>query len=246
MTIKVETKKQLLLSTSIIAVLAMVLAPSITQLADYHNFSDSSQVWGLPHALNVLSNLPFILVGAVGICFTWKFNKNKVQALIFYGAVLFVGIGSSYYHLNPNNYTLIWDRLPMTVAFMSLFSLFITEFINHNLGKKLLLPLIIIGLSSIAYWLIFNDLRVYALVQFYPLLVMCIALVFTNLKSPYIIPYGLLILCYGLAKFCEAFDVEIHNSLSIISGHTLKHLFATLGIYLFLITCQNQKNLALT
>ena len=38
-----------------------------------------------------------------------------------------VAIGSSYYHWKPSNSRLVWDRLPMTVGFMSLVAVVISE-----------------------------------------------------------------------------------------------------------------------
>ena len=38
-----------------------------------------------------------------------------------------VAVGSSYYHWRPNNARLVWDRLPMTVGFMSLIAVVLSE-----------------------------------------------------------------------------------------------------------------------
>jgi hypothetical protein len=42
---------------------------------------------------------------------------------LFFAGVTAVGFGSSYYHLNPNDATLVWDRLPVSF-FSSLYLMF--------------------------------------------------------------------------------------------------------------------------
>jgi hypothetical protein len=73
------------------------------------------------------------------------------------------------------NGTLIWDRLPMTVAFVSFFAAVVAERISLKAGMWLLPPLILTGIGSVAYWNLTEmhgrgDLRPYGYVQGYPLL----------------------------------------------------------------------------
>jgi hypothetical protein len=35
---------------------------------------------------------------------------------LFFAGVTAVGVGSTYYHLNPDNATLVWDRLPVSLS----------------------------------------------------------------------------------------------------------------------------------
>ena len=103
-----------------------------------------------------------------------------------------------------------------------------------KLGKALLFPLIAIGLISILYWYNYEDLRLYILIQFYPVIAAPIILLFSrpsNSKTK----YWILLSSYVLAKLVEYFDVEVHNNLSILSGHTLKHLVIALGLSIFLL-----------
>lgn len=205
----------------------------IIQDSNYHLFSDQDSCFNIPNWWNVFSNLPFLLVGILGLLNI----KNKVNILayrIFFVGVVLVAFGSGYYHLYPNNETLIWDRLPMTIAFMGLFSIVLSQFINVAFGKKTLIPLITFGILSIIYWVVTEDLRPYILVQFYTILAIPIILLHNKSKNHSIFGYWLLILCYGLAKVCEHFDAEIHQIIHVISGHSLKHLVAALGIYLWI------------
>jgi len=233
----------ILTSLGIIAITSMFLLAPIEQNPDYHNFSDINSFLNTPNFWNVVSNLPFLLIGLIGIQKLKLFTKNKSQYLLFFLGVSLVAIGSAYYHWNPNNYTLVWDRLPMTIAFMSLFSIVISEFINLKKGQLLLIPLIILGLLSVLVWVVFNDLRFYLLVQFVPLLAIPIILVF--FKSSYSLTggYWILLLAYILAKVLEHHDSEINELLSVISGHSLKHLMAAAGISILLYTYLKRKRI---
>ena len=163
----------------------------------------------------------------------------KTSYVLFFMGILLVSVGSSYYHLHPTNYTLLWDRLPMTIAFMALFSIVISEFISIQKGKVLLVPLILVGIVSVIYWHFseyfgIGDIRFYALVQFYPMLAIPIILLFFNSKFTTTKAYWLLLLSYVIAKLCEHFDLEIYNTLHFISGHSLKHISAAIGLYTIL------------
>ena len=46
--------------------------------------------------------------------------------------------------------------------------------------------------------------------------------------------YWFMLIAYGLAKVFEYFDEAVFNNLGIISGHSLKHILAALGV-LFLL-----------
>lgn len=241
--LKLDYRTALIFGLCLISVIAASLLPAIAQDPSYHLFSDSVTLWGIPHFWNTVSNLPFLYVGAMGYI---KLNQSKLNVSnelslalrIFYAGVFFVGVGSGYYHLNPNNVTLVWDRLPMTIGFMALFSVVIAEYISIKTAKALLPPLIFAGVLSVAYWYISEsnhqgDLRPYALVQFLPMLVIPVILLSYKHPFEHAKGYWLLIACYGMAKVLEHFDPQIHSALAIMSGHALKHAIAALGIGLF-------------
>src|SRR5262245_4021857 len=56
----------LLLSLVGAGLVAFFFVPPFAQDAAYHNFADQRTLWNVPHALNVLSNLPFIVFGVWG------------------------------------------------------------------------------------------------------------------------------------------------------------------------------------
>jgi hypothetical protein len=229
----------------LVAVIGVFWIPPIPQDPAFHRFADRREIMGIGNFFDVASNLPFLLVGLAGVKMLLGVDRSKiVEALLpayvlFFSGVTLVGVGSIYYHLVPDNHTLIWDRLPMTVAFMAFFSVVVGEYISERAAARLLYPLLAIGVFSVAYWHYTElqgrgDLRLYGLVQFLPLVLLPIILSlfpprFTNAHY-YWIFFGL----YGLAKVFEVADHEIYRLLNGVSGHTLKHLIAALGCYVFL------------
>jgi len=242
------TTRKGILTTLIILIcvtIFVIVQGPIAQSAEYHNFADKRAFLSISNFFNVLSNLPFIIVGLMGIYSLLLSNKItildelKVAYLFLFLGLLLIGVGSSYYHLSPNNQTLVWDRLPMTLAFMALIAVIIGEYISLNMGKRLLYPLLMLGCASVLYWYFteindVGDLRFYLLVQFLPLIAIPLILLFMKPTFSHGNRYGWLLLCYVLAKFLEHFDGMIFDVSSVVSGHTLKHLVAALGMLLLL------------
>lgn len=230
---------------TLVAMLAIFTLDPILQDSAYHRFSDARELWGIPNFWNVCSNLAFLLVGILGTHqLTNGVINSRLQELHLAYIALFVGValvslGSIYYHLNPDNQTLLWDRLPMTIAFMSLFTIIIGEFASVRLAKQCFIPLILAGLGSVVYWYIgelngAGDLRIYILVQFLPVFLIPIFLLLFRSRFDRVYAYWWLLLSYVIAKILEYFDAEIFELSGFISGHSLKHLVAAMGLYLLL------------
>lgn len=228
------------------AVCLVVARPPLPQDPTFHNFADQRTFLGVPHCLNVISNIPFLVVGVLGLGFV--LSRRAVRSggpllaaerwpyAIFFLGVGMTAFGSAYYHLEPNNERRLWDRLPMTVAFMGVFSA-VVERINRKVGLWLLPLLVGAGLASALYWRWTEeqgrgDLRFYYLVQFYPMLILPLLLLIFPLrytKTSYLL--GALG-WYVLAKLLEnPFDASIYSVGQVVSGHTLKHLAAALAAY---------------
>ena len=130
----------------IVSLIGIFFIPPIPQNQAYHNFVDDRTILGIPNFWNVISNLPFLVVGIWGLLKVNAFAKKYLQYTIFFFGVAIVSFGSAYYHWTPNDSTLVWDRLPMTIGFMALFSIVVSEYIKDTMGRKLLFPLIVFGL----------------------------------------------------------------------------------------------------
>jgi hypothetical protein len=229
------------------AVVALLNHGPIPQALSYHGFADNRRIGGISNFFDVLSNLAFVLIGLYGLYKTSGNNRinmiteNNVGYKVFFIGVALVGVGSGYYHLSPSNSTLIWDRIPMTIAFMALTSIIIGEFTSIRLGSKLLIPLVAIGLLSVLYWhwteaAGHGDLRPYILVQFLPMLVIPVILVCFKSVFSKVSGYWLLLSAYVIAKLFEHFDREIYAASGFVSGHTLKHVVAAIGLYILLLS----------
>jgi len=125
----------------------------------YHQFADQRELFGIPNFWNVVSNLPFVAVGAVGLL---RFHRDVTTTVLFAGIFL-TGFGSSYYHLDPNDSTLFWDRLPMTICFAAILSAVVEERVDAKAGAMLLRPLLAIGIFSLLLWRWTDDLRLLCL-----------------------------------------------------------------------------------
>jgi hypothetical protein len=118
----------------------------------------------------------------------------------------------------------------MTIAFVSIFCFMLEEYTSFGFGQSLLFPLMSIGVLSIVYWRLTNDLRLYALVQFLPLLLIAILLICNYPMHGGKMQHQSALLLYVLAKYCEDRDYEIFElTRQIVSGHSLKHLLAGLA-----------------
>ncbi|MBL4659646.1 MAG: ceramidase domain-containing protein [Alcanivoracaceae bacterium] len=241
----------LMWSITLVALIGIFFIEPISQDLGYHNFIDDKEMLGIPHFWNVMSNVPFLIVGVMALM---QFKKLNIIAemgvaywLLFFGIAL-VAFGSGYYHLNPDNHTLVWDRLPMTIAFMSLFAIIISEFINARLGGVLLFPLILVGIASVLYWQWtevngVGDLRIYALVQFLPILLIPIILLMYSPKYSHISGYWWLLLFYVAAKALEYYDSQVFELLGgFISGHSIKHVAAALGTYILFLSYKKRSS----
>lgn len=204
----------------------------------------------IPNFMNVVSNGLLLIVGVTGVVLiiTHKRSSAFYQAnLLFFAAILATAIGSAYYHYNPNSETLVWDRLPMTMAFTAFFAIVMYEIVSPTFSKKVLIPLVLIGVISIAHWQFTKyvgkeDLRLYVLVQYLPILLIFLILILYK-RSPFKIVAGLVFTAYLIAKACELMDSAIYEALKIISGHSLKHLFAGIAplLYLHYLVKQNKE-----
>ena len=213
------------------------LLPPIPQDPSYHDFADQRTLLGIPHFWNVVSNLPFVLVGAAGL---WQFARDRAIFVLFLGVFL-TGFGSAYYHWNPNNDTLFWDRLPMALTFMAILTVAIEERVSAKAGAILLWPVLALAVFSLLLWRWTDDLRLYGWVQFFP----CIALpiLFVALPPRYSgTAYWLIAaVLYALAKLFEFYDHAIYSMGFILSGHTMKHLAAASACFAILCYFQTRR-----
>lgn len=224
----------IVVGVGVLGLVIAALAPPEHQLQAYHDFAPS----GPGNMGIVLSNLAFLVVGIWGLRLFHGGPLGRVlfaapsdgwpYAAFFSGAVL-VTFGSGYYHLDPNDGTLVWDRLAMTVIFVALFSAFIADRIHRRAGVAVVLPVLLaLGAVSVAYWDATGDLRAYRVVQLLPMvLVPLICLLFPGrlTRFRYV---GWMSFWYALATVVEHLDKTVYTLLPF-GGHTIKHLLAAIA-----------------
>ena len=222
------------------SLLGLLLLPPISQDQNYHDFADQRTILGIPHFWNVVSNLPFIVIGVAGV----RRSHRDPAIFVVFLAILMTGFGSSYYHLDPNDRTLFWDRLPMSIGFMAILALAIEERLDAKAGAILLWPLIAIGVFSLLLWRWNGDLRLYGWVQFFPCAALLLLFLFFPPKYTDTFYWLIAAALYALAKLLELYDSTIYSAGAIISGHTLKHIAAAAACYAILRYFQKRQPIA--
>jgi Ceramidase len=213
---------------------AWFLLPVIPQPQSYHAFANTRAWLGIPNAADTLSNLPFVFVGILGLRYLRRSalasSSATIRGLFFtFLGFLLTGIGSAWYHLSPDDSRLLWDRLPMTIAFAGVAGAIFALRVSERSGDVLLALMLITGPASLVYWQVTGDLSMYGVVQFGTLaLLLGVLLAAKNPDDPF--PWFLLFGWYVLAKIFETADVLVWRATDgLVSGHTLKHLAAAAG-----------------
>ena len=142
--------------------------------------------------------------------------------------------GSGFYHLAPDNARLIWDRLPIALACAGLL---VGVRGDMRPGSKTDVEAIVLGFSavaSVAWWAYTDrsgegDLRPYLLLQGLPLVLIPLWQAIHRAPRADRIAFAAAMVLYVLAKVAEVLDHEIANTFGFVSGHTLKHLIATMA-----------------
>ena len=239
-------RTRLLVVLVVLMVGVTILVPPVAQDPAYHHFADQRALHRVPNFLNVASNLPFLLVGALGLLFLARAHRTGPGGAFvppadrrpywpFFTGVALTGLGSAYYHWQPDSAILFWDRLPMTIAFMALLASVIGERISRRAGARGLWPLVIVGVGSTLYWHLgelrgAGDLRPYGLVQFGSMVLVPLILVLFPARYTGTSDLWTSMGWYGLAKVFEYFDHGLLR-LTAVSGHTWKHLASAASAY---------------
>jgi hypothetical protein len=238
---------RIMLGALLLCAVALFFVPAISQPLEYHNFADQRMFLGIPNFLDVLSNLLFLAAGLYGLKLLFDPRHGREKALfdargeifaysLFFAASLLTCFGSVYYHLAPDNASLVWDRLPMTLMFTAFLSIVISERINQRAGVMLLPFLAGLGIFSVYHWyqtelIGAGDLRLYLLVQFLPGLLILYMIFFLRPRYSRANRFGWVLAIYALSKFAEFFDQDIFGVQQWISGHTIKHISAAIAVF---------------
>lgn len=245
-----------LLAALALAVVLACFGPAVAQYADYHAFADQRMLWGMPFAMDVLSNAPFALLGAWGLLrlrsvHTPPARRNGFVALVpcdaqrplaqlFFVGLLLTALCSSYYHLQPNDLGLTIDRTGMLAAFAGLMGLAAADRISARAGQWTAAAVLVLGPVALVVWAMTGNLLPWSVLQGGGMLLV----VSLTLRKPLIGAWGVPLLAviawYVLAKLLELGD---HHVLALtnglVSGHTLKHMAAAMAAWPVLTVVQN-------
>ncbi|MDB5848063.1 MAG: hypothetical protein JWP29_1815 [Rhodoferax sp.] len=218
------------------AALLAILGPRVPQVADYHTFADQRSAWGLPHALDVLSNLPFAVGGVLGLLALRRragegVARRLLAGLFFVGLVM-AAVCSSFYHLHPDNLRLAGDRLGMVASFAGLLGLATAERISPRAGLCVASLVLVCGPLSVVFWGISGDLLPWAVLQGGGILLVLVLACCRPAVGAWGVPLLAVILAYALAKLLELGDHQVFAITGgMVSGHSLKHVAAAFAAW---------------
>ncbi|XP_061374851.1 uncharacterized protein LOC133317067 [Gastrolobium bilobum] len=226
-------KRSRILGAALLCCMCFLLfTPRIPRSPKHHQFVDMRNLFGVPNTLNVMTNLPFLVVGVLGFVLALEGGFFNISSqgevwgwVLFYAGIAGVAFGSAYYHLKPDDHRVLWDTLPMMVAFSSLLSSLVAERLGQRIGLCCMFALIVAALLCVVYERIYNDIRLSMVFQLIlPLAIPVIASVYRS-KYTHSRYWFLSTGIYLLAKFEGVTDRKLyHVNNYIISGHSLEHL----------------------
>ena len=236
------------------AVLVACFGPSVAQhapyQANYHAFADHRSAWGLPFAMDVLSNMPFAIAGGWGLVGLRRLQRvsyaprlaqtdarpgaQPALAALFFMGLIVTAVCSSLYHWQPDNAGLAIDRLGMVVAFAGLLGLAVADRISARAGLAMSVTVLILGPVSVMVWATSANLLPWALLQGGGMLLIVLLAACPATCKPipgaWGIPLAAVIALYALAKVFELADHAVFElTQHLVSGHSLKHVVAALA-----------------
>ena len=227
---------RILLAAVALILVAWPLAPLIRQDQGYHAFADQREWLGVTNAADVLSNLAFALVGVVGVGALLSRRRTRFNSAAEIGlwlialGILGTAFGSAWYHLNPTDATLVWDRLPMTIVFAGVLGAAIAQRLGEDAGRWSLAVLPLFGVASVVYWKSTGDLSLYMLLQLGGIVALTLLLVLARDRGDPI-PWLSVVVFYLAAKLAEMGDRAVWNATDgLVAGHAIKHLLAAAAV----------------
>ncbi|UXC16717.1 MULTISPECIES: hypothetical protein [Comamonas] len=239
------------------AMLALAcLGPYVPQAAHYHDFADQRPLLGLANAADVLSNLPFLLVGIWGLLASVKTPADTLRSqgaqpwlLLVFGGLVLTAVGSSYYHLLPGDVRVFWDRMGMVPVFAGVLGLALQSQLNARAAWLTALAVLLGGPLALWIWLQTGQLLPWAVLQGAGMVLLVVVALWQQRSPPAAPlirwPLAAVVAWYALAKLFELGDAAVWaGSGHLVAGHALKHLAAALALVPLLRTALQARQLA--
>lgn len=228
----------LLLAAAALLALAL-LGPFVANPANAHGFADGRALWGVPNALDVLSNLPFAIAGAWGLIALRQapagplYAVQRAGAALFFIGLLVTAAGSGYYHLAPDDAGLAIDRAAMSVAFAGLLALLAAARVSDRAGLALGAAMLVAGPLSVLAWFTTGSVLGWAVVQFGGMaLVLLVLATGADRLATLPVRWAWVLAAYAVAKVFEVYDHAVLDATGqLLSGHTLKHVVAAFAAW---------------
>ncbi len=243
------SRREAALCATLLACLALALAgPTLLPGPQAHAYADQRTFWGLPHALDVLTNLPFAWLGCFGLArLAARVREGALRAATalaagtFFAGLLLTAAGSALYHWQPHGITLLADRAVMLVAFAGMLALAVDERIGVRAAALAAVAVLAGGGAALRTWGITGDQWPWAVLQGGGMLLL-LALAADAWRSRRAgraplpgrlgVPLAAVIGWYALAKLLEAGDAAVFAATGhLVSGHGLKHLAAAMAAW---------------
>ena len=216
------------------ALLALALfGPMLPASAHQHTLADQRALWGIPCALDVLSNLPFAIAGLWGLVTLRRVAPgmldapSRALASLFFAGLVCTAAGSALYHWQPQDAGLLWDRLGMVLPFAGLLGLAGASRVSARAGAAAAGTVLLAGPLAVLWWSHSGNLLPWAVVQLGGMLVVLALACLPRRDGALALHLGAVMALYALAKFFEAADHAVFEATGqAVSGHSLKHVLA--------------------
>ncbi len=224
--------------------LIALFGPTVQQPEHYHAFADQRALLGIPCAMDVLSNLPFLLLGLLGLTRLPRIADARWRGLclLLSLGLLATFLGSAAYHLAPTDGGLLYDRLGMLVLFAGVLGLATADRLGLAAGGMTALGVLAGGAGGLWVWWSQGDLLPWVVLQGGGMLLLALLACARPVHGGHGFRLGLCVAWYSLAKLFELGDGYLFQlSGELLSGHSVKHLLAGLAVLpmlLPLIGCQ--------
>lgn len=233
------------------AALVVAIAVPITRPPAFHRYADQRALAGIPHAGDVLSNLPFLIVAL------WALRRATTNlARLACAGVGAIALGSAAYHVAPGDLTLAFDWGPIAVALMLITAVVIDDRLGARAGRIALVVGVVLAIGSVVVWFAGGgtgeiaaehaagvdavasrgSVTPYGAVQALGIALPALVALIAPGRIPRAPLLGAVAL-FALARLCAAHDRQLLDAIGI-SGHSLKHVVAAIaaGVARYAIT----------
>lgn len=201
-----------------------------------HPFVDARAILGIPNAGDVLSNLPFAVLGIWGFGALYRapvvHTATRQAATVFFLGLLLTCCSSSFYHWAPDAWGLAVDRAGMAVAFAGVLGLACAERVSLRAAPWVWGSVLAAGFLAIALNYSAGVIAPWAVVQFGGMAVVLWMTAQRPQPGALGVRWDVLIAWYALAKLLELGDATVFQATGhLVSGHSLKHIAASLAAW---------------